>query len=114
MVDPTRGKDDEMLDALLQAYRQACPTPEASANFMPNLWQRIEARQKFTFSFQRMATGFVAAAVALSVALGVYMAVPRTPASVPMSYIEVLAESHPVETPDFVTPVQLDLSENGR
>jgi hypothetical protein len=33
---------------------------------------------------------------------------------VPLSYIEVLAESHPVETPDFVTPVQLDLSENGR
>ena len=114
MVDSRHGNDDEMLDALLRAYREACPTPEASANFMPNLWQRIESRQRFTFSFQRMATGFVATAVALSLALGVYMAVPRTPATVPMSYIEVLAESHPVETPDFVTPVQLDLSEQGR
>jgi hypothetical protein len=114
MVDPTRGKDDEMLDALFQAYRQACPTPDASANFMPELWQRIESRQKFTFSFRRMANAFVAAAVALSVALGVYMAIPRTPASVPMSYIEVLAESHPLDTPDFVSPVKLDFADHGR
>ena len=116
MVDPIRGKDDERLDALFAAYRRACPTPEPSANFMPNLWQRIEARQAQTFSFRRMANGFVTAAVALSIALGcVYMVMPRTTVSTSAeSYLEVLAESKPIDTPDFVTPVRLDLSEPQR
>ena len=114
MVDPIRGKDDERLDALFQAYRSACPTPEASANFMPDLWRRIESRQTVTFTFRRMANAFVTAAVALSIALGVFMAIPRTQATVPLSYIEVLAESRPLETPEFVTPVSLDLADPGR
>jgi len=81
---------------------------------MPNLWQRIESRQTVTFTFRRMANAFVTAAVAMSLALGVYMAIPRTPSTIPMSYIEVLAESRPLETPDFVTPVSLDLADHGR
>ncbi len=82
---------------------------------MPNLWQRIEARQRFTFSFRHMANAFAAAAVALSFALGiVYMAVPHTSTSAPLSYIEALAESRPVDTPDFVNPVKLELGEHGR
>ena len=68
---------NKRLDALFRAYRDACPTPEASANFMPNLWQRIESRQSFTFSFQRMANALVTAAVALSIVLGVYMSMPH-------------------------------------
>jgi hypothetical protein len=114
-LDPIRGSDDEKLDALFQAYRRACPTPEPSANFMPNLWQKIESRQTFTFNLRRMANAFVTAAVAMSIALGVYMmAVPRTPSTTSMSYIEVLAESHPLDTPDFVNPVNLDLGDHGR
>ena len=31
---------------------------------MPNLWQRIESRQRFTFSFRRMANALMTAAVA--------------------------------------------------
>jgi len=114
MVDPIRGKEDEKLDALFQAYRQACPTPEPSANFMPELWQRIESRQTVTFTFRRMANAFVTAAVAMSIALGVYMAIPRNQAVAPMSYIEVLAESRPLDTPDFVAPVSLDLADQSR
>lgn len=116
MVDPIRGNDDERLDALFAAYRRACPTPEPSANFMPNLWQKIDARQAYTFSFRRMANAFVTAAVALSIALGcVYMVIPQhNAANSPESYLEVLAESKPIDTPDFVTPVSLDLSESQR
>jgi len=77
-MNSMRGNVDERLDALLRAYGEACPTPEPSANFMPNLWQRIESRQSFTFSFQRMANAFVTAAVALSIVLGVYMSIPRS------------------------------------
>jgi hypothetical protein len=81
---------------------------------MPNLWQRIEARQRFTFSLRRMASGFVTAAVALTIAMGVYMALPHSNANVPESYIEALAEARPLDTPDYVAPVRLDLTDPGR
>jgi ABC-type nitrate/sulfonate/bicarbonate transport system permease component len=106
-----RGNEDEKLDALFRAYREACPDPEASANFMPTLWARIDSRQNFWFSFRRMANGFVTAAVALSIALGVYMSIPRTsPGSSSETYIEALAAANPLETPDIVGPVPLDLN----
>ena len=108
-----RGNDDERLEALFRAYRDACPEPEASANFMPTLWGRIESRQTFLFSFRRMANAFVTAAVALSIALGVYMSIPRSVAGTnPETYIEALADANPLDTPDIVGPVRLDL--NGR
>jgi hypothetical protein len=114
-MDSMRGKDEERLDALLRAYRDACSTPEPSANFMPNLWQRIESRQSFTFSFQRMAHAFVTAAVALSIMLGVYMSIPRSNSPYySQSYLEALADANTLDTPDYVSPVRLDLSDPGR
>ena len=113
-MNSMRGNDDERLDALLRAYRDACPTPEPSANFMPNLWQRIESRQSFTFSFQRMANAFVTAAVALSIALGVYMSIPRSNPSYSQSYIEALADANTLDIPEYVSPVRLELSDSGR
>ncbi|HUA59226.1 MAG TPA: hypothetical protein VML19_10760 [Verrucomicrobiae bacterium] len=108
---PKGGNNDERLDALFRAYREACPDPDATANFMPVLWQRIEARQTYAFSFRRMAGAFVTAALALSVALGVYMAVPRTQPNSPQAYIEALSEEQPLDAPDIVGPVSLDLSD---
>ena len=114
-MNSMRGHDDERLDALLRAYREACPTPEPSANFMPELWQRIESRQSFAFSFQRMANAFVTAALALSIALGVYMSIPRpNPSSYSQSYLEALADANTLDTPDYVSPVRLELSDTGR
>ena len=110
-MNSMRGNDDERLDALFRAYRDACPTPEASANFMPALWGRIESRQNFTFSFRHMANGFVTAAVALTIALGVYMSIPHASAVTSSeTYIEALADAHPLDAPDIVSPVRLDLS----
>ena len=104
------GNDDEKLDALFRAYRDACTTPEVSANFMPTLWGRIESRQNFTFSFTRMANAFVTAALALTIALGVYMYMPHSSSnSYPQTYIEALAEANPLDTPDIVGPVNLEL-----
>jgi hypothetical protein len=108
MMDQMRGSDDEKLDALFRAYHKACPVPEPSANFMPNLWAKIESKQILTFSFRRMANAFVTAAVALSIALGVYMSIPHANPNSPQSYIEALAEARPLDTPDTVGPAYLD------
>jgi len=107
-----RGNEDEKLDALFRAYRDACPDPEASANFMPTLWARIDSRQTFLFSFRRMANAFVTAAVAMSIALGVYMSIPRSNPGAQETYIEALADANPLDTPDIVGQIRLDL--NGR
>ena len=101
-------KADQKLDALFRAYHSACPVPEPSANFMPSLWARIESRQTFTFSFRRMAAGFVTAAVALSLALGVYTSIPRANPNSPQTYLEALAEARPLDAPEIVGSAQLD------
>jgi hypothetical protein len=100
-----RGSDDQKLDALFQAYRKACVPPETSANFMPNLWARIEARQSFTFVFQRMGNLLATAAVALSLALGAYLALPRSIPAVDQTYVDVLADAN---SPDVLSPTNVD------
>jgi hypothetical protein len=112
-MNSMRGGDDQKLDALFQAYRDACVAPETSANFMPNLWARIESRQRFTFSFSRMANALTTAAVALSIALGVYMAIPRpTPGLEAQTYVEALADYNSAELVDLTSPAVLGLSEH--
>ncbi len=110
---PKQGGDDK-LDSLWRAYRAACPDREPSANFMPGLWRRIESRRSFTFSFQRMVQGFVTVAAAVTIAIGVYVSLPRaTPAS-EVSYLEALADANTLDTPENVGPVRLELNEPGR
>ena len=113
-MNQTHGSLDDQLDALFHAYREACPAPQPQPDFMPKLWRRIESRQTFAFSFRRMANALVTAAMAASVALGIYMAIPHgstSNASYYSSYVEVLANANTIETPDIVAPVRLDLSD---
>jgi hypothetical protein len=113
-MDLMRGSRDEQLDALFRIYRDACPAPEAGPNFMPLLWQRIESRQIFAFSFRRMANSLVTAAMLASLALGVYMAMPHPKPVNPTtyaSYLEVLADNNTIETPDVIVPARISLSE---
>jgi len=110
---PMRGSDDEKLDGLFQAYA-ALPIPEPSVNFMPELWQRIESRQTFTFSFRRLANAFATAALALTVGLGLYMAVPHTTPASSQTYLDVLADAHPIAAPDLVSPARLDLADSAK
>jgi hypothetical protein len=110
---PTQG-DDDKLDSVWRAYRAACPDPEPSANFMPDLWRRIDSRRNFTFSFERMVRSFVTVAAAVTIAIGVYVSLPRaTPAS-EVTYLEALAEANSLDTPENVGPVRLELNEAGR
>lgn len=113
---PTQGGGGDKLDSLWRAYRAACPDREPGANFMPSLWRRIEARQNVTFSMQRMVRGFVTAAAAITIAIGVYVSLPRTGATPNpgVSYLEALAEANTLDTPEIVGPVRLDWNEPGR
>ena len=104
------GSDDQQLDALFRAYHDACAAPEASANFMPNLWARIDSRQRFTFSFRRIANALTTAAVALSLVLGIYMSIPRSSSiDYNQTYVEALAEANATDSMDLVNPATLEL-----
>lgn len=68
--ETTTQEADARLDELFLAYREACPDPEPSVNFTPELWARIEAREVSTNLFGRMAKALVTAALAATVILG--------------------------------------------
>jgi len=90
------GSDEQGLDALFRAYREACPEVEPSANFMPHIWERIEARQSESFFVGRVARGLVTAAAALTMAMAMWLYVPRSgSAFYAETYIEALAAGHP-------------------
>ena len=104
------GSDDTRLDALFAAYRDACPDPEPSANFMPQLWQKIEVREQSSTVLGRLARNLVTAALALSGILGLAVSLShsRTAALPSESYVEVLAEEQARESLDYFEPVHIE------
>ena len=62
--------DDEIrLDETFRRYRDACADIEPSANFMPGIWQKIEARQGFWPVFERFGAMVASASAALCLLL---------------------------------------------
>lgn len=88
---------DDKLDALWREYREACPDPEPSAQFMPGLWRRIDGRRRATASVRRLAQIFVTATVALTLLIGVVL-IPRSRDQATYNsatYVDVLAAEQP-------------------
>ena len=102
--------DDERLDALFRAYRQACPDPEPSADFMPRLWQKIEARERVPLLFGKLARNLVTIALALSVMMAVAVSLTRLDTRVysKQSYVEVLEANDLHENLDNFAPVHVE------
>jgi hypothetical protein len=91
---------EDKLDSLWAEYRQACPDPEPSANFIPQVWQRIEARRRATSSLLRhWVEACVMAALTLTLLIGVFL-IPRYQRRpvYQSTYADVLAEA---ESPDY-------------
>ncbi|HEX4809237.1 MAG TPA: hypothetical protein VH325_09920 [Bryobacteraceae bacterium] len=89
--------DDPKLDRLFQLYGASCPDVEPGANFMPVLWQKIERRRSFTFTFQRVARALATASVAIAMLLGgLNLAASRKTIIAP-TYADALAADHTVE-----------------
>ncbi len=88
-------RNDAELDKLLAAYRQACPVPEAKADFMPRLWERIDGSQNWTSQVWKWANGMVAAAAAASLFFVMLQLLPRqAPEFYGATYLETLADQH--------------------
>ena len=101
---------DQKLDSLFAAYRDAVEAPDASADFMPKLWSRIEAKKNFVYRLKRMSQVAVAAALAACLLGGVLI----TPLSqhtpqIAGTYVDVLAEAHADDAVAAMGGVRLDL-----
>ena len=87
----------DRLDALWVEYREATPDPEAGPNFMPQLWQKIEARRVETTSvFRRLAQICVMATIALALVISAVL-IPHSnndEAFYSGTYVDVLAAEH--------------------
>src|SRR5205807_4456373 len=97
--------NDAHLDALFRAYRQACRPPDPSPDFMPEIWRRIEERQRSVFFLSRLARAFVTSAAVLSLAMAAYLYLPHRSSAVPVeSYVEAMSAGHSADIPDFNEP----------
>jgi len=93
------------LDEMFAAYRAACPDPDASPNFMPELWARIEAREENTNWFGSVAKALVTAALAATVILGMMVSSKnQSSAYYDGTFVDALRADH-VAT---LEPLQLD------
>jgi hypothetical protein len=92
------SEEDFGLDPLFVAYREACPEVEPRANFMPELWQKIEARRNFWSLFTRDARTFITASAALCLLLLVLNLVGVSNTHLfASSYAEALMADHTAE-----------------
>jgi hypothetical protein len=108
--------DTGELDHLFAGYRAAMPDPEASVNFMPELWRKIESRNSFLLRWRKLSQVFVVAAAAICLLLGIVLQVPLSTATqeVTGNYVDVLADANPTENLTAVG-VRVDYTEpNGR
>ena len=106
------SESNERLDQLFLEYRESCDVPELSANFMPALWQKIEARQSSSWVFRRVSGWFVAASAAASAMLAIaLMSTPSTPgvgSIYASTYVDALAADHATEYTLYTEPVHVD------
>jgi hypothetical protein len=86
---------DDKLDGLWAEYRAAVPDPEASPDFMPGLWRRIETRRVESANsvFRRLAQICVMATLAVTLLLSVVLSPsqPTGEAFYSVGYVDVLA-----------------------
>jgi hypothetical protein len=80
------------LSRLFQAYRDAVPDPDASADFTPGLWKRIDARRSSFILLRRFTQAFVTLAALVTILFGVILIPHLQSSSVDSTtYVDVLA-----------------------
>lgn len=89
--------DDRDLDELWERYRAACPDVEPRADFMPQLWEKIEGRHGFWFAFQNLARAAMTAATALCLLFLFLNFIAAPENHLAPSYADALAADHTAE-----------------
>jgi hypothetical protein len=100
------GADEQALSDLFRSYRQATDISEVSPNFMPILWQRIEARRKNSLMVERLARVFAGATVALAVVTVLFVSFEPARQQ-DDSWVEALANHHLAQNTAYYEPVRL-------
>ncbi|HEY7307607.1 MAG TPA: hypothetical protein VH601_26015 [Bryobacteraceae bacterium] len=98
--------EDSRLDELFQSYRASCPDVEPSANFMPGLWEKIEARHGFWFVFERLARTGMTAAVLLCLLLLALNFMSAGHRAMVQSYTDALMADHSAEQTYYAEAVR--------
>jgi anti-sigma-K factor RskA len=80
------------LDRLMSEYREACPEPEETAGFVPNLWSRIDARRLFDRHARRWTSAYVTAAAVICLVLVILLSL-QAAKTTSSTYVDVLDEN---------------------
>ncbi len=113
---PDEPNKDE-LSELFAGYKAAVPDPDPSANFMPQLWRNIEARQTLMLRVRKLTQVFVGAAAAVCLLFAMIQAVPSGSRPemhanyVHASYVDALAAAHPADNLAAVGIVPQDIAD---
>jgi hypothetical protein len=90
-----RPVGSEKLDGLWAEFRSLSPDPEVSAQFMPNLWQKIEARRVDpVFIFRRFAKICVMATVAVILIFALSISRLQYEPGISTNYVDALDAAH--------------------
>lgn len=90
---------NDELSNLFRNYKAAVPDPDPSANFMPELWRKVEARQFLILRVRKLTQVFVGAAAAVCLLFAMIQVVPGSyRPEVNGSYVEGLAAAHPADS----------------
>ncbi len=109
MQNHSGATGEHRLDALFAQYRAACPDQDASSNFMPQLWQKIDAGRKVpAFLFRRWAKvcAFATAASALFISTLLIPSYQRGPVY-ETHYVDVLFNADSKEDAVVLSEVTL-------
>jgi hypothetical protein len=90
---------NDQLNVLFAKYKAAMPDPDPSANFMPQLWRNIEARQTLMLRVRKLTQVFMGAAAAVCLLFAMVEVVPLgSRPEVHASYVDALAAAHPADS----------------
>ena len=84
--------DEQDLNNLFAAYREAVSGPEPGPNFMPGIWAKIESRRRYGKMLRRWTGVFVTTAAVLSLMMAFYITRPPASPADFTTYVDTLDE----------------------
>ena len=100
---------EQRLDRLFTEYRTSCLDPEPGANFMPALWQRIEARRNPVLQWVAMSRRALVGTLAVCLVLGFAVGTALSSSQFYQStYIEALDDDEAPEDLAAMHPVSME------